>query len=251
MKWATLPALLALLMPAGTVLAAAAKGFRLPAHRDAFFVENDLVYRRFLALMHDGAYRQINQDRTACAEVDQGTWDQTPDGVVRLHSTRHALRFRALTAGPLTVVLDSQEKLNALPRLAASIRRFLDSTQDGVFRTVAADELGADPASVAVGQGAETFSRDDVQSLLRQAEDTAASERTGVYPFMAVKPPGSTALLVLQDAVFQAADQARVRRDYPVKGNDAPPFFFAQVDARTFAREVGSWQAFHFLGEPD
>lgn len=233
------------LLAAGAVLTFS--GFRLPVRRDAFFVENDLVYRRFLALMQDGAYRQINQDRTSCAEVDQGTWDQTPDGAVRLHSTRHALRFRALLAGPLSVVLDSQEKLDALPRMAAAIRRFLDETHDRVFAASTVDELGA-----VISPGVETFSREETQSLLQQVEDTAESERSGVYTFAAVKAaPGNAALLILRDAVFQATDLPRVRHDYPVKGDGPPPFYFAQVDARTFAREAGAWQAFHFPGEPD
>ena len=221
-------------------------GFRLPAHHDAFFVEDDLVYRRFLALMHDGAYRLIHQDRTACTEVDQGTWDQTSDGAVRLHSARHALRFRALLAGPLSVVLDSQEKIDALPRMAVAIRKFLDETRDQVFAAGNVRDLGA-----VVSPGAETFSREEAQSLLRQVEDTSESERTGVYTLAAVETPGGPTLLILRDAVFQAGDLARVRHDYPAKGNAAPPFYFARVDARTFAREAGTWQAFHFLGEPD
>lgn len=232
-----------LLLP---VIAQAAS--RLPVGRDVYFVEDNLVYQRFLALARDRSYHQYNKDRTSCHEVDQGTWEQATDGTVRLHSVHHALRFRALLAGPLTAVLDSQAKIDALPSLASAIRRFLDSTGDTVFAAQTIVEYDPPPALAAIDSRAETYRRDDLFSLLRQLDHAAATERSGVYPFALLKPPGTPALLILQDAVFQSTDLARVRRDYRVKPGAAPPFYFAQVDARTFFRDLGAWTAFRFPG---
>ncbi len=223
---------------------------RLPVGRDAYFVENNLVYRRFLELMHDGAYRQINQDRTHCAEADAGKWEQSADGTLRLHSTHHALRFRALVAGPLSVVLDSREKLDRLPTLAAAIRRFLDGTGDAVFAAPTVAEFDGQ-GLVVLAPAAETFPRSDLQSLVQQIDHAAAAERTGTYTFTPWKPAGSPLLLILQDAVFQPGDLARVRSAYHVAPNAAPPFYFAQVDAREYAREVGRWEVFQFPGGPE
>ena len=127
------------------------------------------MYRRFLALMHDGAYRQINQDRAHCAEADAGKWEQSADGTLRLHSAHRALRFRALLAGPLSVVLDSQEKLDRLPSLAAAIRRFLDGTGDAVFAEPTMAEFDGQ-GLVVLAPTAETFPRADLESLVRQID---------------------------------------------------------------------------------
>ena len=222
--------------------------FRLPPGHDAFFVEDDLVYRRFLALMQGGAYRQIDQDRGTCEEVDQGTWEQTADGSLLLHSTHRALRFRALIAGPLSVVLDSQEKIDGLPVLATAVRRFLASTGDSVFTATSASEFAAPPVVLTVAADAETFRRDDLQSLLPQLEHAAAAERTNTYRLALLPSNGSPTLLILQDAVYQPADLPRVRREYHVAAHAAPPFYFAQTDARTFARRVGTWKTFRYPG---
>ena len=219
----------------------------LPVGRDAYFVENNFVYRRFLALMHDGMYRQIDQERTHCAETDTGRWEQAADGTLRLHSTHHALRFRALLAGPLSVVLDSQEKLDGLPSLATAIRRFLDATGDAIFAAPTVADFDGQHL-VALDPTAETFPRADLQSLARQIDHAAAAERTDTFVFTPLKPAGSPLLLILQDAVFETGDLARVRSAYHVALNAAPPFYFTQVDAREFAREVGRWQEFRFVG---
>ena len=219
----------------------------IPGGHDAYFEENNLVYRRFLELMHDGVYRQINQDRTHCAEADVGRWEQAADGTLRLHSTHRALRFRALLAGPLSVVLDGQEKLDHLPSLATAIRHFLDATGDEIFEVHAVAEFGTQQL-VAVSPAAETFPRADLQSLVQQIDHAADAERTGTYTFTVLKTAGSPLLLILQDAVFQPGDIASVRSAYHVAPNAAPPFYFAQVDTRVYAREVGRWQAFRFPG---
>ena len=226
----------------------AGAAFHFPKDRDAYFIEDNLAYRRFLELRRDGAYLQINQDRTSCREVDEGTWEQAANGMVRLHSVHHALRFRALLAGPLTVVLDSQAKLDAMPSLAAAVRRFLASRGYMVFTPHTVDECNLSLAVVAIDPGAETYRRDELTALLQQLDDATATERTGVYILAPSKRPDMPALLILQDAVFQASEVARVCRDYRVKPGKVPPFYFAQVDAPTFVRNVGTWTAFHFLG---
>ena len=54
---------------------------------------------------------------------------------------------------------------------------------------------------------------------------------------------------MLQDAVFQPGDLPRVRREYHVPpASPRRRFYFAQVDARAFAREVGPGAAFRFPG---
>lgn len=243
--------LLAVLLPVAAAfpwLATVQAEVRLPKDRDLYFIEDNLVYRRCLELMHDGDYRQIDKDRTSCREVDGGKWEQGRDGAVKLHSIHHALRFRALLAGPLSVVLDSQTKLDALPVLAASIRKFLASTQDTVFAPRTVEEYAGLPAVVAVDPRAETYRRDDLTALLRQIDDVTLAERDGTYTFTALKTPGTPLLLILQDAVFPADRLARVQREYRVKRGAAPPFYFAQVDARTFVRDVGAWTVFRFPG---
>ena len=101
---------------------------------------------------------------------------------------------------------------------------------------------------VTVSPTAETYPRADLQSLVRQIDHAADAERTGEYIFTLLKPAGSPLLLVLQDAMFQSTDIVRVRTAYHVAPNAAPPFYFAQVGAREYAREVGRWQVFRFLG---
>lgn len=243
MKWS----LVALLLLATTARAE----FRLPKNRDLYFIEDNLVYRRCLELMRDGAYRQIDKDRTSCREVDEGRWEQLPDGTVRLHALHHALRFRALLAGPLTVVLDSQAKLDALPALAAAARRFLTPTQDTIFAARTVEEYAGPPLTVAIDPHAETYRRDELFALLRQIDDAVSAERGGFYTFTPFKTPGAPLLLILQDAVFQADQLAKVRQECFVKPGAAPPFYFAQVDARTFVRDVGAWTVFRFPGGPD
>ncbi len=134
-----------------------------------------------------------------------------------------------------------------MPSLATAIRRFLDATGDAVFAARTVAEFDG-RRLVAMAPTAETFPRADLQSLVQQIDHAADAERTGAYTFTVLKTAGSPLLLILQDAVFQPGDIARVRSAYHVAPNAAPPFYFAQVDAREYAREVGRWQAFRFPG---
>ena len=172
----------------------------LPRGIDVYFIENDLVYARFLTLRRDGTFQQINKDPTACAEVDGGTWEQA-NGIVRLHSVHHAMRPRALLAGPLCVVLDSPEKVAALSALATAAARFAESTEDRVFAASDVGEFSAPPLVVTLPTGAETFTRADLVSLVAQTANAGTAEQTGVYPLSILKTSGPT-LLVPPDAVF-------------------------------------------------
>ena len=89
---------------------------------------------------------------------------------------------------------------------------------------------------------AESFRRADLETLARQIDDFTWSEQHRTYRLTPAKPAGLPTLLIQRDAVFQAGDFPRVRLEYHVPPGQAPPFYFAQVDAATFAREVGSWQ---------
>ena len=216
---------------------------RLPTKQDCFFTENDLAYSRFLRLSRDGSYQQIDQNSTGSTEADRGTWEQEADAVVLLHAERRGLRFRAVRSGPLTVVLDSPDKIAALPEVAAAIRRLLAASQDDVFEADAAHDLGAPPAAVTVDRRAETFSRSDLVALAAQSDAVYQTEHTHTYRLTPLRPAGGPLLLVLQGATFGPDQVEAVRRDYHVPRGDAPPFYFAQTDARSFANRVGRYQA--------
>jgi hypothetical protein len=249
-------ALLVLACPAPAP-ARTASPFRISPHEGAFFVQDNLVNRRLLDLEPGGAYRQIDVDRTSAVETDRGTWEQDAQGAILLHPTRDALRFRALTSGPLSVVLDRPGVLAALPALADTIRSFLAQSEDDVFAAAdlaqivaAAKSSGVPALALSVDPKAETLSRLDLVSLTQQIDDLRWSERTNTYilsPVLATSPP----LLVLQDARFQARDLAEVRRAYHVARGQAPPFYFARVNAKTFAQRAGDWQALGWPGVPD
>ena len=217
-------------------------GLRLPAGQDNFFVEDDLVYSRSLCISHDGTYRQINRDSAAAKEVDRGTWEQASDATVRLHSTYRGLRFRALLSGPLAVVLDSPEKIAALPEVAGAIRRLLAAAQDAVFAADTAREFGSAEAKVTVDRQAETFRREDLASLAAEIDDTIWTEESHTYVLSPVRPAGMPLLLVLKGAVYGVQEVARVAQEYKVKKGTAPPFYFAQTKPQTFANQVGNYQ---------
>lgn len=238
------------ILVAGRLAAAPDPGLRLPKNRDCFFAEDDLVYSRYLSLARDGTYRQINQDRDATVEADRGTWEQDAQATLSLHSTLRGLRFRALLSGPLTVVLDEADKLDALPALAAAIRRQLDAVPASVFDASDAGELAAPPAAVAVDRRADSFSRPDLSNLLAQIECTIRTERTRTYRLAPLRLPGRPLLLVLQGAVFGPGRAARTCREYRLPRHAAPPFYFARVDAPEFARRVGVWRKLELPGGP-
>ncbi len=232
-------------------LAGAAPSPILPRNQDAFFAEDNLVYSRYLSLARDGTYRQINQDRQTTVEADQGTWEQDPAGTaVSLHSTLRGLRFRALLSGPLSVVPDEVAKLDALPALAAVVRRALAASEAEVFAASHVTDLCVPPAAVAVDPRAETFSRVDLTGLLAQLDQAIRTEAMRTYRFLPVRLPGRPLLLVLQGATFGPERAAQTCREYGVGRGGAPPFYFAQVGAREFARRVGVWRELRFPGDP-
>ena len=167
-----------------------------------------------------------------------------------MHSTYRGLRFRALLAGPLTVVLDSPGKLAALPEMAAAIRRLLETSEDVVFAAKTAAELNAPPAVASVDQRAETIRREDLLSLAAQIDDTIRTEQTRTYVLTPRKADNRPLLLVLRGAVFGPEQIASVCRDYQVPCGEAPPFYFAQTDARIFANRVGQYRELQFPGGP-
>ncbi len=226
----------------GSGLGAPGGALRLPKGQDCFFVEDNFAYSRYLSLSHDGTYRQINQDADATVEADRGTWEQDARSVVLLHSTHRGLRFRALLSGPLTVVLDSPGKIDALPGVAEAIHRLLAGSEDAVFAAADAGELGGLPAVVSVDRGAEIFSRAEVSGLCAQIEQTVQTERTRTYQLTPVRVGGRPLVLVLQGAVFGPERVTEICREYRVPPGAAPPFYFARVDAREFARRAGVWR---------
>ena len=243
-------AVLTVLLQTSSGLSAAPKSVRLPKGRDSFFVENDLVYSRSLWLSSDGTYRQIDQDRSTSVEVDRGTWEQLADASVLLHSTYRGLRFRALLGGPLTLVLDSPEKIAALPAVSAAIHRLLANSEDIVFEAETAGELSVTPAVVSVDRHAETLRRDDLLSLAAQIDDTIRVEQTRTYLLTPMLLTNGPLLLILRGAVFSPEQIPAVCQDYHVPRGEAPPFYFAQTDAKTFANRVGRYWESRFPGEP-
>ena len=213
----------------------------------SYYLQDNLVNSCLLAFAPDGTYRQIDVDRTTSAETDRGKWERDGQGNLLVHPSRDGLRFRALVSGPLTIVLDRPGTLTLLPLLADLARRFLADNEDSVFaRTgIAEIEAGLPEGSVAnalwIEAEAETFSRADLVDLARQIDDLLWSERTNTYILSPVTKT-SPALLVLRDAHFQAADLPRVRQEFRVPPGQAPPFYFARVDAETFARRAGRWK---------
>ena len=221
---------------------------RLPKNRDLFFVENDLAYSRCLRLSRDGSFQQIDQDAAGSTEVDRGTWEQGADDAVLLHSERRGLRFHALRSGPLTVVLATPEAVAALPEIAGAIRRLLAVSQDDVFAAETASELSTPPGAVSVERQAESFGRNDLTALAAQCDEVYRAEQSHTYRLMLIRPVGGPLLIVLQGATFAPGQVEAVRRDYHVPRGEAPPFYFAQTDARTFANRVGRYEAAEIPG---
>ncbi len=215
---------------------------KLAQKQDAFFVENDFVYRRFLQLSRDGSYRQIERERTTAAEVDRGTWTQDTDGTVLLHFTRGGLRWHALLSGPLSIMLDDPRKFGALPTAAIAIHRWLAQSGSDIFPADNVHELPTSPVSLALDPKAESFRRAELETLVRQIDDFAWSEQHQAFRLVPLKTVGLPILLIQRGAIFEAGDLARVQREYCVRRGQAPPFYFAQVDAETFAREAGPWR---------
>ncbi len=219
----------------------------------AFYLQDNLVDSRLLELRADGSYRQIDVDRTSSVEADRGQWERDSRGAVLLHPTFAGLRFRALRSGPLNVGLDGPGALACLPETVASMRRFLAANDDAVFVRGGIAEMtsGAPaPGVLSIDANTETFGREELLSLARQIDDLLWSVHTDTYILSPV-PDTFPELLVLQDAQFQAGDVARVRAAYRVGPGQAPPFYFAQVDARTFARRAGRWKVLPLLGPGD
>lgn len=243
--------LVALVLPGLDFLGAAPpSGLRFPKHKDLFFVEDNLVYSRCLNLSHDGTYRQINRDPVGATEVDQGTWEQTADGTVALHSTYRGLRFRALQSGPLTVQLDSIAEVDALPEVGAAVRRLLDEARSDVFSTADVEGLNTPPAAVMVARGAESFLRQDLSGLAGQIAQTVQTERSRTYRLTPQLAPGGPLLLVLQGATYLPGQVAETCRAYRVPRGSPPPFYFARVAAAAFARRVGRWRELAPPGGP-
>lgn len=215
---------------------------RLAKNQDHFFVENDFVYGRFLKLARDGSYQQINRDHTVAAEVDRGTWEQDAGGTLLLHFTRDGLRFRALLSGPLSIPLDPAQRVDDLAAAATAIRLWLTQSSDVAFATGSLREISVAPVILSVDPKAESFRRAELETLARQIDDFVWSEQHRTYRLSVYKPEKLPLLLVTRDATFQIADFPRVQTEYRVLPGQRPPFYFARVNAETFAREAGNWQ---------
>ena len=232
---------------------AAGSGFLFPKGREAFLVEDDLAYARCLDLLRDGTYRQINRDEHGSEEVDRGTWDQSAAGVLRLRATRHALRFHALVSGPVSVALDSRAKRDAVPALHEAVGAFLAASEDAVFsaRDVAGIGGGNVPSRLDITGQAGTCSRQNLEALARQMGVFIRAEAGGVYVLNPSKNADGPPVFALEGDTFQAGDLPQVRRVYRVPGGARPPFYFVPVEARVFAREVGSWRQPRLAGSPE
>ena len=236
-------------------LDAGADGLLPSAKHEAFLVEDDLAYARCLDLMRDGTYRQINRDGHGSEEVDRGTWDQAAGGVLRLHARRHALRFHALVAGPLSVTLDSQAQRDALPALYHDIAGFLAASEDTVFSARDVAELvrhrNEEACRLDIARDAETCGRAELVALTRQIANFIHTEASGVYVLTLARTAAGQPVFALADDPFQAADLPRVMREYRVSPAARPPFYFVPVEGRVFAAEVGAWRVPRLPGSPD
>ena len=222
--------------------------WRLPRDREVYLMEDDLVYARFLRLARGGAYSQINRDEHGSTEGDRGRWDQDKTGTLRLHSTCRALRPRALSSAGLSVALTDAGAFDGLPRLLASMQHFLAVYPDTVFDAATMAEINQPGApTVHASRDAATFDRRDAAALVARIEAALAGERGATYLLEPVENV-STALFALQGSVFGAADLAGVRRAYRVADRTIPPFYFAWIDAKTYAAEVGRWQPLRLPG---
>jgi len=231
--------------------------FRLPRQTDSFFIEDALVYKRLLHFERNGVYHEIDQDRWTSAETDRGTWEQDSHGAVLLHPTTRALRFRALFAGPLTVVLDRPEALPALPLLRDAIHAFLARSEDAVFARSGVDEMRVRPPGsgesiglLSIDPHVETFARAELESLQSQLNDLLWSMATNTSILEPVRL-GNCDLLVLRGAVYQPPELARLRRERHLPAGQPPPFCFARVNAPAFVRAAGTYRPFHPAGSPD
>ena len=151
------------------------------------------------------------------------------------------------------MVLDSPAKLDALPALAAASRRFLDRDRDAVFvrahgrmqHAGAVDGRHRSP-------GGNLTAATTCWPSLRQIDMRRSSRTHRHLHFHPLKNARRAAAADPAGAVFQAGELARSTPELPVvETGAAPPFYFARVDARTFAREVGRWTAFRFPGGAD
>lgn len=256
-RWPTLLLLWGVFLHHCDVYAAVAP-LRLSRASDTFFVEDDQVYARALWFQKDGTYRQINRDRTSSEEVDRGTWTQSGTGEVALHPTNGRLCYRALSAGPLLVILASQEQIDTLPMLRAKIAGFLQAYQDQIFSRSAATELvatvvggaqsgGAGGACVVLPDRDETINRSDLENLLPLIDLWSESRSSSTFVFDLVAPPGgSPQLLIQRGAVFSRVELTPARTHAGL--HEAPSFYFAQVSRQVFLRQVGTWKPFENLG---
>lgn len=228
---------------------------------DTYFMEDDVVYARFLWFQPSGHYRQINRDRTTSEEVDLGVWEQTAGGEIALHPTNGMLLFRALSAGPLLVMLDTQSRVDSLVTLRNAMVNFLRVYQDSFFARSALSDLGQEKtpeqagatapehAQVVLSEGVDTFERSDLENLLRRIDWWLASKSTNRFLFEPVVQPGLPTLLIQRGAVFSKANLpvAHAKRVVAAAA-PAPPFYFARIDRQTFLARAGKWKAFANLG---
>ena len=143
------------------------------------------------------------------------------------------------------MIITGQASRDALPDLLAVLRRFLAAYPDSVFAAATGVEIGVPDAVVHVDRDAPTFARADAEALAARIEQTIENERTGTALLECVA--GNPNLLFARPgAVYGAADLPGMRRQYP---RPTSPFYFAQVKAATFARELGRWRPFHLPGE--
>jgi hypothetical protein len=217
-------------------LAALPLAFHLPRGTDSYFIEDAGAYRRLLHFSPGAAYSEIDQDRTTNAQTDRGAWEQDARGLILLHPVFHALRPRALVAGPLALVLDRPGALEALPILAEGIRAFLSGAQAGIFAADDARELDVRPpgfdAPLSFVQSSSAFARADLESLLRQIDDLLWSLRMNTTILQPARV-GDRRVLFLAGPLYQP-----------------PQHGFAQVDERTFARTAGAYAPLRSLGHP-
>ena len=228
----------------------------------AYFMEDDLVYARFFWFQADGRYRQINRDRSAAEEVDRGTWEQTGAGEIVLHPTHGMLLFRALSAGPLLVMLDTQGRIDSLPTLRGKIVSFLQSYQDPVFARGAVSELvsvlvdASTPpmpefARVDLPPAQDTFERSDLEKLLHLIDVWLESKSRNSFVFDRLAESSTPDLLIQRGAVYSATELAATRSRCVTNPSTPPPFYFARIDRRTFVSRVGRWKPFVNLGGTD
>ena len=194
----------------------------------------------FLQLARDGTYRQINRERTTGAEVDRGTWEQSAEGTLLLHLYPGRIALPRPAERPACHHGRRPSKIDAMLASANAIRRWLAPSGDVVFAAENVDKIAVFPLCSRLLRKPSPFAAATSKAWRGRSTIFVRTEQTHTFRLTPVDA-GGRRLLVQEDAVFQAADLPRVLTEYPVR-TGRPPFYFAQVDAGTFAREAGSWQ---------